>query len=32
MKRDWFPILVIVFEIAIILTAGALVYAMLESN
>jgi hypothetical protein len=32
LKRDWFAILVIVFEIAIILTAGALVYVMLESK
>ena len=32
LKRDWLAILVIVFEIAIILTAGALVYAMLESK
>jgi hypothetical protein len=31
-KRDWFAILVIVLEIAIILTAGALVYAMFESS
>jgi hypothetical protein len=31
-KRDWFAILVIVLEIAIILAAGALVYAMFESN
>jgi len=32
MKRDWFAILVIAFEIGIILIAGALVYAMLESD
>jgi hypothetical protein len=32
LKRDWFAILVVVLEIAIILTAGALLYAALESN
>jgi hypothetical protein len=32
MKRDWFAILVIVIETAIILTAGALAYTMLGSN
>jgi hypothetical protein len=32
MKRDWFGILVIVLEIAIVLTAGVLTYAIFESN
>jgi hypothetical protein len=32
MKWDWFAILVLVIETAIILTAGVLVYAMLGSN
>ena len=31
-KRDWVLIVLIVSEIVIILTAGALVYAMLQSN
>ena len=30
-KRDWLAILVIVIEIAIILTAAALVYAAIDS-
>jgi hypothetical protein len=32
MRRDWVGIVLIVSEIVIILAAGALVYAMLESN
>jgi hypothetical protein len=31
MKRDWFAILVVVIEIAVILTAGALFYAALQN-
>ena len=31
MKRDWFGILVVVIEIAVILAAGALFYAALQN-
>lgn len=31
MKRGWFAVLVVVFETAIVLTAGALVYANTEA-
>jgi hypothetical protein len=31
MKRDWFAILVIVIEIAVLLTAAGVVYAVVQS-
>jgi hypothetical protein len=31
MKRDWFAILVIIFEVAVLLTAAAVVYAVVRS-
>jgi hypothetical protein len=31
MKRDWFAILVIIIEVAVLLTAAAVVYAVVNS-
>ena len=31
MKRDWFAILVIVIEVAVLLTAAAVVYAVVHN-